>query len=209
MTSVMKYELGIDEAGRGPVLGPMVLAGVLVPEDGFDTLIEWGVKDSKGFGSSPRGQQRRADLARRIMDGFQCRVVVLSTGTIDAYVREHSLNVLEQQTAREIIAELPADSVILDGQNLFNPLTGPTIKAENKADDRYLSVAAASILAKWKRDLVFGQLCREFEDLFGSIRGGGYANAKTLEFVKWYLERYGELPAFYRKSYRWKALESD
>ncbi len=202
-----KTELGIDEAGRGPVLGPMVLAGVLVPVSGLSLLVEWGVKDSKRFGSSRKGQELRKELACRIMTSFRYKLVVLSPDTIDTYVRQRSLNQLEQHTAQEIIESLPADSTILDGENLFKPLTSNVVTAVNKADDTYLSVAAASILAKWKRDTVFDQLCQPFLDSFGEIRGGGYANAKTLEFVKWHLENLGELPPFYRKSYSWKALK--
>ena len=202
-----KTELGIDEAGRGPVLGPMVLSGVLVPKSGFSLLAEWGVKDSKVFGSSVRAREKREELACRIMASFRYQLIVLSTETIDIFVRQHSLNQLEQKAAREIIDALPADSVILDGENLFKPLKSPIIHAVNKADDLYLSVAAASILAKWKRDTLFHQLCIPFADSFGEIRGGGYANAKTLAFVEWHLEKKGDLPDFYRRSYKWKALK--
>jgi len=201
-----KSELGIDEAGRGPVLGPMVLAGVVVPQGEMSRLADWGVKDSKVFGSGARAQAKREALAHRIMASFRHKITVLSPEIIDRYVREHSLNKLEQKTARDIIASLPAETVVLDGASLFKPLVGDSVHALNKADETYLSVAAASILAKWKRDVLFDELCQPFTDSFGDIRGGGYANAKTLEFVKWHLENRGGLPFFYRKSYNWKAL---
>jgi len=203
-----KTELGIDEAGRGPVLGPMVLAGVLVPESGIELLNDWGIRDSKVFGSSKRGQQQRELLAQRIMSRFAHRIVVLEPETIDRYVEQGALNRLEQETARGITRELPADRVVLDGHNLFKPLTGPGVMAVNKADVTYPSVAAASILAKSRRDMLFSGLCLPFAERFGLVSGGGYANAKTLAFVRWHLNETGKLPVFYRKSYRWKALES-
>ncbi|MBU2644525.1 hypothetical protein KKI24_07420 [bacterium] len=204
-----RTELGIDEAGRGPVLGPMVMAGVLVPQSGQALLESWGVKDSKSFGSSARGQERRKELAARIMASYRCELIILSAETIDTYVREHALNRLEQETARKIMSAMPANGVILDGASLFKPLLDKTVRALNKADQTHLSVAAASILAKWKRDSLFKQLCRPFLGAFGEIQGGGYANSKTLAFVEWHLKTRGELPPFYRKSYRWKALGLD
>jgi ribonuclease HII len=202
-------ELGIDEAGRGPVLGPMVMAGVRVSQSDLLLLEEWGVKDSKLFGSSNRGQARRKELADRIMAAFSHELVVLTPETIDEYVREHALNRLEQNTAQGIISTLPADKVVLDGATLFKPLINNTVHAVNKADRSHFSVAAASILAKWKRDDLFKQLCQPFINSFGEIRGGGYANSQTLAFVEWHLKNRGGLPSFYRKSYNWKALKTN
>ncbi|MBT3226246.1 MAG: hypothetical protein HN580_03920 [Deltaproteobacteria bacterium] len=201
-----KTELGIDEAGRGPVLGPMVMAGVRVLQSELSTLEEWGVKDSKLFGSNARGQARREELADRIMANFSYELIVLTPEIIDEHVREHALNRLEQNTASVIITALPADEVVLDGATLFQPLINRTVHAVNKADRSHFSVAAASVLAKWKRDALFKQLCQPFIESFGEICGGGYANSKTLVFVEWHLENKGELPSFYRKSYNWKAL---
>jgi len=204
-----RTELGIDEAGRGPVLGPMVMAGVRVSQSELSLLEGWGVKDSKLFGSSVKGQVRRKELAEHIMDNFNYELIVLTPEIIDEHVREHALNRLEQNTAREIISALPADEVVLDGENLFKPLINKSVHAVNKADKSYFSVAAASILAKWKRDVLFKQLCQPFCNSFGEIRGGGYANSQTLAFVEWHLRCKGELPPFYRKSYNWKALRSN
>ncbi len=200
-------ELGIDEAGRGPVLGPMVMAGVVVPENKQKKLQEWGIADSKTFGSGKKAKAKRAELADKIKNHFQHNSILLPSDTIDEYVRNSSLNILEQITAREIINRLKADSVILDGKALFAPLETETIKAFNKADSLYLSVAAASILAKVERDKQFSALCQPYVNSFGEIGGGGYANNKTLEFVEWYLKNHGGLPSFYRTSYQWKDLK--
>ncbi len=202
----MNHELGIDEAGRGPILGPLVMAGVLVPDDKKDILVDWGVADSKQFGSGKKGKQLREKLAQKIKENFQHEIFVLSPQTVDLYVEKHSLNKLEQETALKIIQKLPADVVILDGKNLFKPIENKNVQAYNKADQKYLSVSAASILAKAERDKQFDMICLDYADEFGEIKGGGYANKKTLEFVQWFLNKNGKLPPFYRKSYKWKYL---
>lgn len=204
----MKSELGIDEAGRGPVLGPMVMAGVLVTEAQKEQLHQWGISDSKLYGSSQKGKQKRQELAEKIIAAFPHRIVNLSSEVIDSYVSRKALNHLEQITAKGIMEDLNADLVILDGENLFSPLVRQGVCAQNKADLNYVSVAAASILAKNARDKAFEELCLPFEASYGEVKGGGYANKNTLDFVRWHLGRYGDLPPFYRKSYQWKALSS-
>ena len=199
-------ELGIDEAGRGPVLGPMVMAGVLISEEEKGLLQSWGISDSKTFGSSAKGKEKRAELAQKIISTFPHEIIVLSHNLIDSYVREQSLNVLEQHTAQNIMQKLKADRVVLDGKNLFSPLVSENVLALNKADQSHLSVGAASIVAKHERDRIFTNLCQKFSDSYGEIRGGGYANKNTLDFVQWYQNHFGSLPSFYRKSYHWKAL---
>ncbi len=202
----MNCELGIDEAGRGPILGPLVMAGVLVPDDKKEVLIEWGIADSKQFGSGKKGKLLREKLAQKIKESFQHEIWVLSSQKVDSYVERHSLNKLEQETALKIIQKLPADMVILDGENLFKPIVNEKIQAHNKADQKYLSVSAASILAKVERDRLFEIICLDYAEDFGEIKGGGYANKKTLEFVQWFLHKNGTLPPFYRKSFKWKYL---
>ncbi len=202
----MDSELGIDEAGRGSILGPLVLAGVLVAEDRKRQLMEWGITDSKHFGSQKKGKLKRKKLAEKISSSFQCDIIVLSSEVVDHYVEHLSLNRLEQDAALEIIRRIPADKVVLDGENLFKPIVSEKISAINKADSSHISVAAASILAKAQRDRLFDLVCRDFLEDFGEIRGGGYANQQTLKFVKWYLKTKGDLPPFFRKSYRWKNL---
>ncbi|MCP4757745.1 MAG: hypothetical protein GY866_43355 [Proteobacteria bacterium] len=202
-------ELGIDEAGRGSILGPLVMAGVVIPEDHSDRLKNWGITDSKRFGSGQKGKRLRKELADKISRSFPCEIIVLSSQEVDDYVTHKSLNVLEQETALKIIRKLPAEKVILDGENLFGPITGGKVSAYNKADLAYTSVAAASILAKSERDRQFDRICRSYTKDFGEIRGGGYANQSTLTFVNWYLKVKGTLPPFFRRSYRWKALDAN
>lgn len=205
-------ELGIDEAGRGPVLGPMVMAGVALTEEHTQLIYKWEnelglkIQDSKLFGSSKKAKQNREMISQKIQCAFPHKICVLAAQTIDHYVESKSLNILEQEVAAEIIQALPADQVILDGENLFRPLVTEHIKAFNKADADYLSVSAASIIAKATRDKLFEEACTPFQESYGEIKGGGYANGKTLDFVMWHHQTFGKLPKFYRKSYQWKNL---
>lgn len=205
-------ELGIDEAGRGPVLGPMVLAGVALSPENLQEILEWEkelglkIQDSKLFGSSQKAKKNRELISQKIQNAFPHKICVLAAQTVDHYVESKSLNILEQEVASEIIQALPADQVILDGEGLFKPLISKHIKAFNKADELYTSVSAASIIAKATRDKLFEESCIPFKDSFGEPKGGGYANGKTLEFVIWHYKTYGQLPNFYRKSYQWKKL---
>jgi len=201
-------ELGIDEAGRGSILGPLVLAGVVVCEKDITFLQDLGVMDSKQFGSSKSGKLKRKGIALEIKQKLPHKIITISSHEVDRYVEKGGLNVLEQQVALEIIQHLSSDRVVLDGKNLFGPITKQNIIAENKADLKYISVGAASILAKDSRDQQFEEICRPFNQEFGEIRGGGYANGLTLQFVQWYLKKNKNiLPSFYRKSYCWKSLD--
>jgi|APSaa5957512622_1039677.scaffolds.fasta_scaffold103343_1 ribonuclease HII len=203
----MGTELGIDEAGRGSILGPLVMAGVLVEKSDEEMLKSWGVADSKLFGSQKKGKALRRQLAQKICEHCQHEILNLSSQKVDFFVQNFSLNILEQQTALKIVSRLPANGVILDGETLFSPILNSYVQGVDRADRSYVSVAAASILAKDKRDSMFEELCQEYKKEFGEIKGGGYANKNTLEFVKWFQATKGSLPPFYRRSYRWKYLD--
>jgi ribonuclease HII len=67
-------------------------------------------------------------------------------------------------------------------------------------------VAAASIVAKDQRDRLFGEIAARYSEEFGKIRGGGYINAATADFLRRYHERYHKLPPETRRSWGWKLL---
>lgn len=199
-------QLGIDEAGRGPVLGPLVMAGLTADDAGQARLAALGVADSKAFGSGVNAQTKRAALAQILIQEFPFHIVSFSPAEVDAAVQTQGLNRLEQQGARQIMQGLTWDQAVLDGKNLFRPLENGQVTAKNKADQDFLVVAAASILAKDARDRALDALFVPFVAEFGSVRGGGYPNGATLEFVWWHQRRFGDLPGFYRRSYQWSAL---
>jgi ribonuclease HII len=209
-SSLPALHLGIDEAGRGPVIGPLVLSGVWVRAEHRAKLRELGVKDSKSFGSSAKAQKRRAQLAEQVRGVAQC-VVVLSVDAaeVSRRVRLGELNLLEQELADVIVQSGPPGArIVADGARLFGPLREryPQLRALDHADQSEICVAAASILAKVERDAQFRAIVDRFEADLGPVRGGGYVNDKTAAFLRAYFERFGELPPDVRDSWDWSVL---
>ena len=203
--------LGIDEAGRGPVIGPLVICGVWLQTSRQKKLLEMGVRDSKAFGSSARAQKRRAQLAAYIRQQAS-GVVLLSVDAaeVDRRVRLGELNLLEQELACAIISQGPlARKIIADGARLFSPLraTFPQLSARDGADSTSPAVAAASILAKVERDALYQNIVEPWEQELGPIAGGGYANSATAAFLRAYFARYGQLPPEVRRSWSWSVLQ--
>lgn len=204
------FHLGIDEAGRGPVIGPLVLSGVWVRPDRARKLCDLGVRDSKSFGSSARSRRHRAALAEQIRRVASC-VVVLSVDAaeVSRRVRLGELNLLEQELAAVIITSgPPARRVLADGARLFGVLRQrfPQLRALDRADQLHPCVAAASIVAKVERDALYQSIVEGFEAELGPIRGGGYVNQETARFLRAYFERFGELPPHVRESWDWSVL---
>ncbi|KAK3606889.1 hypothetical protein CHS0354_018483 [Potamilus streckersoni] len=200
--------LGIDEAGRGCVLGPLCIAGVWMDEpDGTRFLADIGCQDSKAFGSGKNAVRRRAELATQIRQRFRYVIYDISPAEIDRYVRTLSLNRAESDYAAKILSEKGFDRAVLDGKKIFSPLTQPHIIATDKADSLYPEVMAASVIAKDRRDRLLTELYKEL-NFPADIPGGGYANALTLKLLGEYIRTHGRLPGAYRTSYRWSKLDA-
>ena len=101
---------GLDEAGRGPVLGPMAVA--IVATDDEEALRKLGVRDSKQL--SPR---RRAELAAAIRQSCECAVELIEPETIDRFVAEGGLNRLEERAFARLIAQLAPTVAFVDSPN--------------------------------------------------------------------------------------------
>jgi ribonuclease HII len=202
--------LGIDEAGRGPGLGPMVLAAVALDEKGEAGLMAAGVRDSKAFGSSATSRKTRARLAALIgQQAIWTAVEICEVADIDAHVAQGRLNHLERERARLLIRRAPACTrVVADGHNLFSSLAAefPNFEACDRADATHIAVAAASICAKALRDELFEAIATRYEPAFGTLRGGGYVNPATCAFVAEYQRRHGCLPPEARKSWPWRGI---
>lgn len=200
--------LGLDEAGRGPVLGPMVVAGIVIPEKKEKIIERMGVKDSKRI--TPK---RRAVLYRKLTRMFDYETVEISAKDIDLLrAKGVNLNQIEKLAMMRIIAKLKADTIIIDSldikegrleeemQNFVGE--GTKVIAEHKADDKYLVVGAASIIAKTKRDEIINQINKEYIRSTGNKDGigSGYpSDPKTKNFLKNY--KYDEMPDFVRRSW--------
>ncbi len=204
---ITRLTLGIDEAGRGPALGPMVLACVVLDTAGARRLARAGVADSKRFGAGPDAHQVRSDLAQMIRaHAVFFAHEVCDVPTIDRYVARGWLNRLEQECAARLMAKAPrCDRLIADGARLFAPLLSqfPTLEARNRAESVHVAVAAASVLAKVERDEQFAVIAARYTESYGPLTGGGYVNPPTMAFVRWHLDTFGSLPAEARTSWTW------
>ncbi len=202
-------ELGIDEAGRGPILGPLVVACVALKPPAAERLLALGVADSKCFGAGPRAHTIRQKLCAAIAEhAAHVAVSIIEVEEIDA--RAGQLNHLEREHAATLIAAAPpAARIVADGANLFRPLGASfaNLLAVDRAEQDYVSVAAASIIAKVKRDELWLAICRRYQPEFGELldghAGGGYLNAVTRRFLRAYCGRYRRIPPEGRRSWPW------
>ncbi|MEE9382399.1 MAG: hypothetical protein V3V08_03180 [Nannocystaceae bacterium] len=199
---------GVDEAGRGPVLGPMAIAVVELDSRSECFLRSLGVADSKRFGSGAKAQAHRARLSGEIRSSASSHSVELvSVETVDRYTFRGLLNQLERETVLALLQRVGADHrahIICDGARMFSPLREryARLLAVDKGESFHIAVAAASILAKTARDLAFNAIATRYEADFGPVRGGGYVNAGTREFLARYAERHdGALPPEVRRSW--------
>lgn len=203
-----KIIVGVDEAGRGPVLGPLVMAALAVKEENIKKLEWMGVKDSKLLSS-----QIREELFERIRDVVEdFRIEVIEPDAIDLSVTstESNLNWLEAETSARLVSELNPDTIILDcpSPNIenykayFAQKLSPGVKqnakliVEHKADFNYLVVAAASIVAKVIRDKLIDKIKNDIGYDFGS---GYMSDEKTQKFLE---EHYDAFPEIFRKSWQ-------
>jgi len=199
---------GVDDAGRGSLIGPLVIAGVMMREDDLQKLVEIGVKDSKVL--SPQSRERLALEVKRVAQKYG--VVKLSPREIDKVVEKgrklHKLNRLEAQAMAKVIEMLKPDIAYVDAsdvleerfkQHILENLSFKVkIVSEHKADRKYPIVSAASIIAKVERD----REIRELKKVYGDFGCGYPTDKKTIEFLRQCLEKFGEYPDFVRKSWK-------
>jgi len=188
--------LGIDEAGKGPVIGPMVVCGVMCEEGKVEMLREVGVRDSKRLNPSER--ERLVDVIRKLCS---VHVVKVPPDVID----KSNVNELLRECYASIIRRLDPDVVYVDSPDVkperlrryLESLTGKRVVSSHKADERYTIVAAASIVAKVERDREIERLKRVYGDF-----GSGYAgDPKTIDFLKRCIKE-GRIPPIVRKKWR-------
>lgn len=207
----IKVTLGIDEAGRGPAIGPMVMAAVALDSRAASALTRKGLCDSKTYGAGDEAHEVRANLAAEIRKRatFVALIEVEHT-EIDERVLRNELNVLERELATKLITQAPAcDRIIADGKRMFAPLCGrfPNFESHDRGEEKHAAVAAASVIAKVRRDERFHQIKARYEDELGPIAGGGYSNAATRAWVRKYVEIYMRLPDETRRSWPHEYVE--
>lgn len=189
---------------RGAVIGPLVIGGVLVDEQGEQKLRDIGVKDSKLLTSKQREQ-----LYGKIKNIAKDFVVIkISAKEIDELRKIKNLNRIEAERMAEIIRAMNADKAYVDApqvstekfrQYLLALAKNHTeIVAENYADKKFPVCSAASIIAKVERDKEIEKLKKQVGHDFGV----GYSHdERTIDFLKELLKKQKEFPDFVRKSW--------
>ena len=189
----------------------MVLACVALDPEAATALQQLGVTDSKRFGAGAKAHTVRAALVKEVQArALHVEVLVIEVAEIDARTRRGELNRLEQEVALQLLGRAPtATRIVADGERIFAPLTRhyPHLRAENKADQSCIAVAAASLCAKVRRDELWQQICTRYRDEFGDqlsgFAGGGYLNEATRCFLRAYCARYRRIPPEGRASWPW------
>ncbi len=205
---------GVDEAGRGCLLGPLVVAGVSVSPSGARMLRRLGVKDSKLLTPS----QRESLYPEILSVAERVHLEKIGPDEIDAVVargrRLRKLNYLEAVYFAKVIDRLDARRVTVDASDIIPSRFGEditrnlaskcTVIARHKADRDYPVVSAASIVAKVERDREVALLRREHGDF-----GSGYpSDPTTRDFFVQHLKRGEPLPTYVRKSWKtWLRIE--
>ncbi|MEM0141101.1 MAG: ribonuclease HII [Thermoplasmatales archaeon] len=198
--NVRQAVCGCDEAGRGPVIGPMVIAIVCGDEAVLRNL---GVRDSKKLSES-----RREFLYDKILNVSQwVDYRIVTEEEIDRAVSNNGLNILEANIISKMIK--PGTVCLVDCPDvnegrfteLLVRLSGNVhVRAEHKADEKYPAVSAASIIAKVVRERKISEIKNDLGDF-----GSGYpSDRRTIEFIKNYYAEHRSLPPHVRKS--WKTI---
>lgn len=183
-------EAGCDEAGRGPIAGPVFAAAVILPPDFFHPLLD----DSKKMTAAHREQLREVIQKEAV----SWAVEMVGVEEID------SINILNASIAgmQRAVAKLAVkpEFLLIDG-NRFKPFGGYPYQTVVRGDGIYASIAAASVLAKTYRDDYMKNLAQDYPQ-YGWDRNMGYPTAEHIRAVKehGYTEHH-------RKSFHLKELE--
>ena len=179
-----KIEAGCDEAGRGCLAGSVYAAAVILPEDYQNDLLN----DSKQL-----TEKRRYELREIILrDAVAWAVGIVTPEEIDK-INILNASILAMHRALDQLTVRP-EAIIVDG-NRFKPYQKLPHTTIVKGDGKYLSIAAASILAKTYRDDYMNELAKEFPQ-YDWLSNKGYSTKKHREAIR----RFGITP-YHRKSY--------
>jgi len=206
--------LGIDDAGRGPVIGPMVLAGCLIDEKTEAKLKKFGVKDSKQL--TQKRREFLADIIKEKAETFE--IIIISPSKIDGKNADGiKLNELEALACAEIInrinkgykkikvvVDCPSPSIIKWQDFLktrIKNLSNLEISCEHKADKNHVPVSAASVLAKCVREKEMAKLKKKYGDGIGS---GYCSDPLTCRFLEKHAHKHKDDGIFRKTWITWK-----
>ena len=183
LSEANKILCGIDEAGRGPLAGPLVIAGVVLLKK-ID-----GLRDSKKLNAA-----KREKLYRQIVDSSHYHIVIFSNVQID----DNGISACLRDGLKEIMNVVDATAYLFDGNSTFGVCGLETLV---KADDKVDEVSAASILAKVTRDRMMADYAVEYPE-YGFEKHNGYGTKYHIEMIK----KYGRCD-IHRYSFRVKSLD--
>jgi ribonuclease HII len=208
------WNLGIDDAGRGPVIGPMILAGVLLDEKEEKYLKSIGVKDSKAI-----TQKRREFLEEKIKEKAETFEITLTfpdeienqningvkLNEVEAIECAKIINKINKENSEiNVILDCPSPSLVKWADYLkihIKNLSNLEISCEHKADRNHVSVAAASILAKCMRE----REMKKLKEKYGNEIGSGYtSDPLTQKFLTKYAHKYRNEGIFRKTWITWK-----
>ncbi|AXI24755.1 ribonuclease HII [Methanofervidicoccus sp. A16] len=220
--------LGLDEAGRGPVLGPMVIALVKARERDLEEFNKWGLKDSKKL-----NKNKRNELYNLIINKYEVKTIVLEAKDIDKMIKRSNLDNIEIGMFSKLINKVLREEYKIENWNdiythydkkfkiyidacsnnkkvFSNKIKSKLIVynsnieiiAEHKADDKYKIVSAASIVAKVTRDRIIDN----YKKIYGEIGSGYPSDRVTINYLRNYIKEHGELPEIARKC--WKTSQN-
>lgn len=180
-----KFVLGIDEAGRGSVIGPLVIGGVLMRKDKIRFLDRIGVKDSKRLSS-----KKRTTLSRKIKKIAQTQTEIIPADEIDNLRNNGTnLNEIETNAMKKIITTFNPEICYIDcidvnekrfHDNIQELDKNMEVVTEHKADDTFNIVSAASIIAKVERDKQLAIIRNEY----GEVGSGYPSDKKTIDYLE-------------------------
>ena len=176
-------EMGIDEAGRGPLFGRMYVAGVIIPKES-DTFRYKDIKDSKRFTS----KKKLMDIYNHIIE--ECVAFYVSFKD-EKYIDEYNIRQSVLDGMNECITKIKIkpDFILIDGCDFVNKTGDYNLKYTciEGGDNWYVSIAAASIIAKVERDKYIEELCFKEPTLdlyYGLLSNKGYGTKKHIDGIK-------------------------
>jgi ribonuclease HII len=195
--------VGVDEAGRGSFVGPLVVGAFAMDDSALEAIRACGARDSKQLSPSAR------EAVYELLGRWGTRAsITLQPRTVDRAVQNGGLNELEADAFGDVIRQVGAEEARVDacdtnaarfGLRVARRAgTGVRVIARHHADRDDPVVGAASIVAKVRRDRALARLRRTLGDALGS----GYpSDAQTIEFVRCHLARGGAAPTWLRASW--------
>lgn len=210
-SNAKKLLVGMDEAGRGPVLGPLIIGLCIVSKNQVQILKKIGVMDSKTLSA-----KRREKLYSEIIESINgYGILKISAEEIDSLrTSGKTLNEIEIMGFKYLLTrfsfsqsiELQLDAADVNAERFgrnFEEIVNGSIDSRHKGDSIFPAVSAASILAKVTRDQNMVRLQEEIVEFDPSLPqvGSGYPNKISKNFLKEYYKKYKIFPNFTRESW--------